>query len=198
MDGNKTSNTLILLVKDQKDEAAWSKFTHTYRPYIFQCIRNKGVQGPDAEDLTQDVLLKVWKALETFIYEPSRCKFRTWLAFVTNNTAINYLKLKSTQQRANSIDIDSSDWIKLSRSAEVDQQAEAEWQVFIATKAWNTVKDKVQPSQLKVYQLSRQEFSVEEISEQTGIKTNSVYKYKKAVEVALANEIRRLSHELDG
>lgn len=46
----------------------------------------------DAEEVTQDVFLKVYKSLQTFKFESS---FKTWLYRVTMNTALNTLKQKN-------------------------------------------------------------------------------------------------------
>ena len=77
MDEYKTSKTLIMMVKSREDDRAWLEFSQNYRPYLYSVIKNEGIEHEDNEELTQDVLVKVWKALEDFFYEPERCRFRT-------------------------------------------------------------------------------------------------------------------------
>ena len=56
----KTSLTLLArLRQDPKDQAAWSDFVARYGPSILQWCRGWGVQEADAQDVTQDVLLKL-------------------------------------------------------------------------------------------------------------------------------------------
>ena len=57
----------------QDNEEAWQQFCDTYRPFLFSLVQKFDLAHEDCEDLTQDVLVKVWRALGKFLYEPSRC-----------------------------------------------------------------------------------------------------------------------------
>lgn len=61
-------------------------FQSVYR-LIFYYLNNR----PAAEDLTQEVFLKVWRNLKK--YQPER-KFSSWLFEIAKNTALDYLKKK--------------------------------------------------------------------------------------------------------
>jgi RNA polymerase sigma-70 factor (ECF subfamily) len=47
----------------------------------------------DAEDITQEVFVKVWKNLKRF--DPSK-NFKTWIFTIAKNTALDYFKKKKT------------------------------------------------------------------------------------------------------
>ncbi len=51
---------------------------------IYGWCREWGLQGADAEDVTQDVLAKLTEKLGQFRYDPSRC-FRAWLKTITQH-----------------------------------------------------------------------------------------------------------------
>src|SRR5262249_33702796 len=75
----KTSLTLLgRLRRDPKDQAAWSEFVARYGPRILQWCRGWGLQESDAEDVTQDVLLKLNGLMARFVYDSSG-SFRGWL-----------------------------------------------------------------------------------------------------------------------
>lgn len=61
-------------------------FQGIYR-FIFYYVNNQLV----AEDLTQEVFLKVWRNLKK--YQPEK-KFSSWLLTIAKNTALDYLKKK--------------------------------------------------------------------------------------------------------
>jgi RNA polymerase sigma-70 factor (ECF subfamily) len=64
----KTSLTLLgRLRRDPKDQAAWSEFVARYRPRILQWCRGWGLQESDAQDVTQDVLLKLNGLMGRFV-----------------------------------------------------------------------------------------------------------------------------------
>ena len=52
------------------------------RPEDPRLVPPRGLQPADAEDVTQDVLLRLSRALKMFTYDPSRT-FRGWLRAVT-------------------------------------------------------------------------------------------------------------------
>ena len=51
---------------DPASEEAWSEFAGVYRPLVIRVARAKGLQHADAEDLAQDVLATVGRAIESF------------------------------------------------------------------------------------------------------------------------------------
>ena len=81
----KTSLTLLgRLRRDPKDQAAWSEFVARYGPRILQWCRGWGLQESDAQDVTQDVLLKLNGLMVRFVYDPSG-SFRAWLKTLTHH-----------------------------------------------------------------------------------------------------------------
>ena len=80
-----TSVTLLgRLRHDPKDQAAWNDFVARYQPKILQWCRGWRLQEPDAQDVTQAVLLKLSRLMATFAYDPSR-SFRGWLKTLTRH-----------------------------------------------------------------------------------------------------------------
>ncbi len=80
-----TSVTLLgRLCADPQDQAAWQEFVARYEPNIFLWCLGWHLQESDARDVTQDVLLKRYRSLTTFTYDPSR-SFRAWLKTLTRH-----------------------------------------------------------------------------------------------------------------
>lgn len=76
---------------------AWDEFIQTYRPLVYRVACAKGLQDADAEDLTQEVMSKVAKAMATF--EHRGCgSFRGWLFQVTRNLVVNQLTRRRQTQ----------------------------------------------------------------------------------------------------
>jgi RNA polymerase sigma-70 factor (ECF subfamily) len=81
----KTSLALLgRLRRDPKDQAAWSEFVARYEPRIRRWCRGWGLQEADAQDVTQDVLLKLHRLMATFVYDSSG-SFRAWLKTLTHH-----------------------------------------------------------------------------------------------------------------
>ncbi len=79
------------------DETAWEQFvrTHTRQVYAL-CYRFTG-SGTEAQDLTQEVFLRVFRTLKTF--RSSEGSLNTWLARLTRNLLIDHYR-RTRQDRA--------------------------------------------------------------------------------------------------
>jgi RNA polymerase sigma-70 factor (ECF subfamily) len=74
-----TSVTLLAQLRhDPADQAAWSRFVARYGPKILQWCRRWRLQEADAQDVVQDVLLKLHGRMASFSYDASG-SFRAWL-----------------------------------------------------------------------------------------------------------------------
>ena len=74
-----TSATLLGRLRQvPPDQAAWAQFADRYGRKIYGWCRLWNLQEADAEDLTQDVLLKLAEKMQTFVYDPAK-SFRAWL-----------------------------------------------------------------------------------------------------------------------
>ena len=79
---------LTLLERVQKfpaDLEAWDEFVRRYHPMIHAWCLKWGLQACDADDVAQDVLVKLLAAMRSFRYDPSR-SFHAWLKTVTHHT----------------------------------------------------------------------------------------------------------------
>ena len=94
-----TRASLLIRLRNPRDQSAWSSFLQIYQPLIFRLIRQKGVQDADASEVTQDVLLAVAGAISRWESDSSRGSFRGWLATITRNLVVNYLIRQSRHPR---------------------------------------------------------------------------------------------------
>jgi RNA polymerase sigma factor (sigma-70 family) len=82
---SQTSVTLLgRLRQNPNDQMAWSEFVARYEPKIFRWCLGWRLQESDANDVTQDVLLKLHGLLANFAYDPAR-SFRGWLKTLTHH-----------------------------------------------------------------------------------------------------------------
>ena len=67
-----TRQTLLQRLKNQQDDRSWEEFVFYYQRYIYAIISNMNLPHHDCEDLVQAVLLKAWKILPGFQYDPGK------------------------------------------------------------------------------------------------------------------------------
>ena len=80
-----TSVSLLLQLKDPRNDFAWKEFVRLYGPLIYGFGLRRGVDLDDVDDFVQDVMSQVTRSLERFKYDPEIGKFRSWLFQVARN-----------------------------------------------------------------------------------------------------------------
>jgi RNA polymerase sigma factor (sigma-70 family) len=75
---------LTQLRQDPSDQAGWDEFVERYGRHIYRWCRQWKLQDADAEDVTQDILVKLTQKLRAFAYDPSR-SFHGWLKTVAHH-----------------------------------------------------------------------------------------------------------------
>src|SRR5262245_5031384 len=86
MSTGQDSGTRVTLLgrlrRDPGDQKAWAEFVAHYGQRIYAWCRRWSLQEADAQDVTQNVLLRLAQKLKDFSYDPSR-SFRAWLKTLT-------------------------------------------------------------------------------------------------------------------
>ena len=94
-----TSYTLLNRALSEEDQDSWEQFFTRYKKYVVILLINLGTKSDDIEDLTQEIMVTLWRKLDT--YDQLRSKFRTWLASIVRLTVMNARrKLKVSKQVA--------------------------------------------------------------------------------------------------
>ena len=81
---------LIRLRQEPTDQRAWDEFAQRYGRLIGAWCQQWGLQPADADDVSQNVLLKLAHHLRSFVYDPGR-RFRGFLRTVAHNACKDYL-----------------------------------------------------------------------------------------------------------
>ena len=80
-----TCATLLARLRhDPSNAAAWDEFVEHYGAHIYRWCRQWKLQDADAEDVTQEILLKLARKLRNFAYNP-QSSFRGWLKTIAHH-----------------------------------------------------------------------------------------------------------------
>ncbi len=86
-----TKTSLLLRIQNPRDEEAWREFVAIYRPVVYRLARMRELQHADADDLSQRVVIAVQRAIGNWQLDPTKGRFRFWLARIAQNAIINAL-----------------------------------------------------------------------------------------------------------
>jgi RNA polymerase sigma-70 factor (ECF subfamily) len=96
---NTTSVTLLGRVRSGDGEA-WRRLFHLYGPLVLRWCERWGVNGPDADDVCQDVFRAVAAGIDGFHRDRPGDTFRGWLRTVTRSKILNHFQRRQKQPTA--------------------------------------------------------------------------------------------------
>lgn len=188
-----TSPTLLgALRQNPADPQAWDAFVRRYGPCLKAWCRRWRLSESDAQDVTQNILLKLVSVLPSFTYDPTR-RFRAWLKTLAHHAWRDYLE---SQRRPGQGSGDSALLEALDNVAARDDlvnRLEEEYDQELLEVAVARVRLRVAPHTWEAFQLvAVQGLPAAEVAQRLGMQTAMVYVAKKKVKDMLAEEVRKL------
>jgi len=88
------------------DQVAWEIIVRQYRRKVFNVAYKFVGKHDEAEDLTQDIFLKIFRSLDTF---DRRANFQTWLISVSRNLCIDHYRSVRKERETIDREIDAAE-----------------------------------------------------------------------------------------
>jgi RNA polymerase sigma factor (sigma-70 family) len=197
--GRDTETSLTLLERIQEnpdDPLAWRLFVERYQPKIRRWCLAWGLQDSDADDVAQDVLIRLFAALRKFRYDPAR-SFRAWLKTVTQHAWTDFLAARRRDPGHNAGSVS-----RIADSAEarsdLERRLEEAFDHELLDTAMNHIKGRVKPATWDAFQLTAIEgLSGVEAAQKLGIAVAHVFVAKHRVQKMLQEEVRILKDGAD-
>ena len=167
-------------------DAALSRLYDRYSRTVFGVgLKLLGGDRSSAEEVVQEVFLKVWRSSHTF--DPSRGSFSTWLYRVTRNVALDLYRKRTSRIRPVA-DGDSQIASARDSSAGPEQVVDDSWLSWRISRAL----EGLETTQREVIELAYfQGLSQREISQRTGVPLGTV-------KSRTSSAMKRLRRELVG
>ena len=173
------------------DQVAWEEIVRLHRRKVFN-IAYKFVGKHDlAEDLTQDIFLKLYRSLNTF---DRRANFQTWLISVSRNLCIDHYRSVRKERETINRDVDASTLMPVARDRSAYAQLELRDRVQLLRAALDML-----PPTLRTAVLMRdiQELTYQEIADRLNVPEGTVKSRINRGRTELARQIQRLRQQQD-
>jgi RNA polymerase sigma-70 factor (ECF subfamily) len=193
MAGFQTPTTSVTLLdrlrQDPTDQAAWTIFVNRYGPILIRWCRHWGLQSADADDVTQDVLVRLARKLREFQYDATG-SFRGWLATLTRHAWADAL-----ERREPALTGPVAEGAIRSAEAQADlaaRMAEA-FDHEVLDEAFRRVRSRVPPHYWEVFRRTALEHRTgAEIAAEMGIKVTTIYVIRSKVQSHIREAILEL------
>lgn len=168
------------------NQAAWETVVRRHWRKVFNLAYKFVGKHDEAEDLTQDIFLKIFKALATF---DRRANFQTWLISISRNLCIDHYRSVRKERETIAREVDASTLSPASRETGPLVALERRDLRELVRHALERL-----PLTLRTAVVLRdlQELSYQEIADQLGLPEGTVKSRINRGRIELARQIRRL------
>lgn len=176
-------------------DAAWGRLVYRYQGQITVWCQKLGLQLSDAENVTQEVLVRLTKKIH--LYDPTKAPFAAWLRRVTVHVCRNYLR-KQTKAATGTGDTD-----QMLRLQEVQDDAEGFWERVnreadrtLLREALTRTRAKVSGDAWRMFELTAiKKVAGGDAAVQLGVSAQSVYSARHRVMNVLREQLAALLPE---
>src|SRR6202790_506258 len=120
------------------DERAWEDIVGRYWRKVFNVAYKFVGKHDEAEDLAQDIFLKVFKSLNTF---DRRANFQTWLISISRNLCIDHYRSVRKERETIDRDVDANELSPLSHDPGPVAALEQQDRVQLLREAMSSLPD---------------------------------------------------------
>jgi RNA polymerase sigma-70 factor (ECF subfamily) len=169
------------------NQAAWETIVRQHWRKVFNVAYKFVGKHDEAEDLTQDIFLKIFKALDSF---DRRANFQTWIISIARNLCIDHYRSVRKERETIAREVDAGDLSPASTDASPLRQLEQNDLREMLRRALDQL-----PVALKTAVVMRDlhELSYQEIAERLGLPEGTVKSRINRGRIELARQIRRMA-----
>lgn len=185
---NITDEELVKQILENNDPVLFGKLYDRYSKKIYNKCYSFSVDSAEAQDLTQDIFLKLFTKLSTF---QGRSKFSTWLYSFTYNFLVNYKKRDAGKKLGERWERLNKNDMHLAQVEDVDEEDIFEFKVSNLEKAL----DLLEPADKAILLLKYQdEISVKEMQTLLNINESAVKMRLKRARIKLVNAHQKIKN----
>jgi RNA polymerase sigma-70 factor (ECF subfamily) len=171
------------------DQAAWETIVKQHWRKVFNVAYKFVGRHDEAEDLTQDIFLKIFKSLHTF---DRRANFQTWLISVSRNLCIDHYRSVRKERETINRDVSADDLTPASHDVGPYKELEHNDQRALLRRALDHL-----PPTLRTAVLLRdiRALSYQEIADRLGLPEGTVKSRINRGRLELARQIQRIQEK---
>jgi RNA polymerase sigma-70 factor (ECF subfamily) len=174
------------------DQQAWEEVVRQHRRKVFNIAYKFTGKHDEAEDLTQEIFLKIFRSLNTF---DRRANFQTWLVSVSRNLCIDHYRSVRKERETIDREVDAGQLTPAATTPSAFAELEKKDRAKLLRLA---LAELAAPLAEAVRLRDLHELSYQEIADRLGLPEGTVKSRINRGRTELARQIQRLRDELEG
>ncbi|HJZ56903.1 MAG TPA: sigma-70 family RNA polymerase sigma factor [Gemmataceae bacterium] len=195
MAGDITSTRVTLLHRisqNPADQPSWSEFVRVYGPTIRSWLVHWGLQEADAQDVAQNVLLRLTAKLPQFQYDPSR-SFRGWLKTLTHHAWHDFVTEAGYRNRGSGDSGILDQLQSVAAREDLAARVEATFDKELLEVALIRARERVAETTWEAFRLAALDgIAPQQVADRLGVRVSQVYLAKHRVQKLVQEEIRTI------
>ncbi|HWX20673.1 MAG TPA: sigma-70 family RNA polymerase sigma factor [Candidatus Binatia bacterium] len=198
-----TRQSLLIRLKDWNDNKSWREFFETYWKLIYRTGIKAGLTDEEAQDVVQETMISVFKAMPGFHYSRSEGSFKGWLLQLTSWRIRDQLRKKDPEMvpedalRCSSGSEDGEgdtvEGVIDPASLHAETSWDADWEENLMEAAIARVKRKVDPKAYQMFDLAVfKDWPVSRIAQSLNVGPAEVYMARHRISKRIKKEVKLL------
>jgi len=194
-----TRQTLLSRLKNWEDQASWREFFDLYWKLIYGVALQAGLAEAEAQDVVQETLIAVAKAMLGFKYDRAGGSFKGWLLQLTRWKITDQFRkrrpadARRPQPVASQTGTSPIERIPDPASLPLESVWDREWNQCLLEQAMERIRARVPPKQYQIFDLyAVKRWPVEKVAAALHVNPGQVYLIKHRVGALIKKEVRKL------
>jgi RNA polymerase sigma factor (sigma-70 family) len=189
-DSRTSASLLARLRAAPADQTAWAEFVDRYGRKLYGWCRHWGLQEADAQDVTQDVLVRLAEKMRGFTYDASR-SFRAWLKTVARHALSDFCDARGRAAAGGSQAVELLHAVEARE--DLVRRLEDEFDREVYDEAVARVRVRVNPKTWRAFELTAlADRPGAEVAAELGMNVAAVFVARGRVQKMLQDEVRAL------
>jgi RNA polymerase sigma factor (sigma-70 family) len=201
-----TRQSLLSRLKNREDEESWRVFFETYWRLIYRTAVKAGLGDAEAQDVVQETVLSVLKAMPEFKYRAVDQSFKSWLLRLTRWRIGDQIRKRGKfdprpfsepgKDSSTATEGAAIESIVDPAGLSIAEIWESDWEMNLMEAAIDRVKKKVDPKMYQIFDLYvYKEWTVSRVAQALSVNPAQVYLAKHRVGNLIKKEVKRLQAE---
>ncbi len=190
-----TRQSLIVRLKDPRNDLAWTEFVCAYEPFLSRLVRKQGTPDRHVADVTQQLLIVIARSVEGWQPDGQAASFRRWLRCVARNVVIKFMMRERKQITAQG----GSAFLTLTAEvadASIDVEQARRYEQELILWAAELVRREFRENSWRAFwETQIVGRSVADVSEELGVSTGSIYMSRSRILARIRNHIEEMLND---